>query len=385
MSARRVSARRVSAGRVPARVLALAVVLTGAIAAPARAFDHGADLSSLPRIEAAGARFHDGQGEADALTLLHRADIDAVRLRLWHTPGDSASALPAVLAMARRAHASGMRLLLDLHFSDTWADPAHQPTPAAWSALDFAALADSTERWARETVADLVAQGTPPAMVQVGNEVNHGMMWERGHIQGDNRDEWSRFTSLLEHAARGVRAGAGTAPVSVMVHVSAGGDSAACRWFFDHLIVSGLRFDAIGVSYYPLWHGGIPALRGNLAMLARRYQRPVYVVETAYPFTLRASGAPAAAGDSTRRFAQQIMGDTRALLPGLDASLESQAIFVRAVRSALADIPLGRGAGLYWWEPAWVSVPGAPSPWENCALFDSTGARLPAARALGAR
>jgi arabinogalactan endo-1,4-beta-galactosidase len=365
----------VNAERLLVRSLAFALVLTGAIPAPARAFDHGADLSSLPRVEAAGARFHDGQGEADALTILHRAGVDAVRLRLWHTPSDSTSALPAVLAMARRAHASGMRLLLDLHFADTWADPAHQPTPAAWNALDFPTLADSTERWARETVADMVAQGTPPAIVQIGNEVDHGMMWERGHIQGNNLDEWSRFTSLLEHAARGVRAGAGAAPVNVMVHVSAGGDSAACRWFFDHLVVAGLRFDAIGVSYYPLWHGGIPALRGNLAMLARRYQRPVYVVETAYASTLRAS----------RLAAPQIMGDSHALLPGLDASPESQAIFVRAVRSALADIPLERGAGLYWWEPAWVSAPGAPSPWENCTLFDSTGARLPAARALGAR
>ena len=355
-----------------ARAVGAAVLLAAALAAPVRAADRGVDVSSLPRIEAGGARFHDAQGAADALTLLHRAGADAVRLRLWHTPADSTSALPAVLAMARRAHALGMRLLLDLYFSDTWADPAHQPMPAAWRALPFPALADSTERWARESVADLVAQGTPPALVQIGNEVDRGMLWEPGRLAGEDRGAWERFAALLLRAARGVRAGRGGAPVSVMVHVAAGGDSTACRWFFDHLTSSGLRFDAIGVSYYPLWHGGIPALRGTLAMLARRYQLPVYVVETAYPATLHAS-------------APQIMGDARALLPGLAATRESQAIFVRAVRAALADVPDERGAGIYWWEPAWVSLPGARSPWENCALFDSTGASRPAARVLGGR
>ena len=343
------------------------------VAPIASAFDHGADLSSLPRLEAHGARFHDATSEADAMSLLQRVGVDAVRLRLWHTPADSTSALPAVLAMARRAHALGMRVLLDLHYSDTWADRAHQEPPLAWRGLAFKALCDSTERWTRDVVHDFAAQGTPPALVQIGNEIDHGMLGDAGRLTGDESGSWNHFATLLTRASRGVHT-AGVDSVRVLVHVATGGDSSACRWFFDHLLAQQVPFDAIGVSYYPLWHGGIPALRGNLAMLARRYRRPVYVVETAYPWTLRWF-------DDERN----IMGDTHALLPGLEASPDDQATFLRAVESALQSLPDARGGGVYWWEPAWVAAQGERSPWENCTLFDSTGTRLPAARILGGR
>lgn len=335
-------------------------------------FDHGADLSSLPKLEAGGARFRDARGEADALTLLHRAGVNAVRLRVWHTPADSLAALPAMLALARRARQLDMRLLLDLHFSDTWADPAHQALPAAWRGLAFEPLADSVERWSHETVATFVAQGTPPVLVQVGNEVDHGMLWELGRIHSGDRAAWDRFATLLSRAAAGVRAAGTPESIGVLVHVAAGGDSNACAWFFDQLRSRQVTFDAVGVSYYPLWHGSLAALRGNLASLSRRYGKPVFVVETAYPWTLRGFD-----GD------HNVVGDERALLPGAPATPAGQARFVNGVRAALADLPGDHGAGVYWWEPAWIAAPGSGSPWENCALFDSSGTALPALRAFG--
>ncbi len=336
----------------------------------------GADLSFLPQLEARGARFHDSAGTTDALTLLHRHGFGWVRLRLWHRPRDGHSGLEEVLAMARRARRDGLGVLLDLHYSDSWADPGTQTLPAAWANLSFEALEDSVHRYTREVVASLCAQHTPPEMVQLGNEIRGGMLWDHGRVGGafDTRAQWRQFARLLKAGARGVRDGAGAHALAprIMLHVEGGGDAEACRVFFDRIVAEQVPFDLIGVSYYPWWHGGLDRLKETLALLGPRYGRDVVVVETAYPWRL----APL---DATHN----LVGLPHQLLRGYEASPAGQAEFLRDLAEIVAAAP--RGRGVFYWAPDWITAPGLGSAGENLALFDSTGLLLPAADTLGRR
>lgn len=372
-----------NAGRITrathlAAALALCAALAGAAPATARpraarpAFDTGADVSSLPQVEAGGGTFRAAAGDttSDALALLRAAGFTSVRLRLWHSPADGACGLDSTLRLAARAHALGFRLLLDLHFSDTWADPGHQSPPAGWRDLGAASLADSVRGFARGACAALVAQGTPPDLVQTGNEIDGGLLWNTGRLEGGGSPaQWDRLAALLAAAARGVREGAPGA--RIVIHLSRGGDAAGCRAFFERLEAARADWDVCGVSYYPWWHGSLDDLQANLDGLANRFDKDVAVVETAYPWTLRwFDGERNVVGTEAQ------LRDTGAAAPA------RQAAFAQQVRRVVAGVPEGHGIGVWWWEPAWIAAPRHGSPWENCALFDSVGVILPAARAF---
>ena len=333
----------------------------------------GADLSFLPQEESHGAVFRDGAGAGDAIEILGRHGLDYGRLRLWHSPADGHSGLAEVLGMARRLRARGLGLLLDLHYSDTWADPGKQHVPAAWAGLSSAALEDSVYRYTRDVVAALAAQGTPPGMVQLGNEITGGLLWDQGRVGGafDTPERWHELGALLKAAARGARESAPAA--RIMLHVDRGGDAAASRWFFDHVVAEGVPFDVIGLSYYPWWHGGLERLSQNLAALADRYDRDLFVVETSYPWTLDDLDGEG-----------NIVGLPGQLLPGYAATPAGQAAFLRRLAEVVSATPKGHGRGVFTWAPDWVAAPGLGSGGENLALFDGRGNLLPGADALAA-
>ncbi|MEO5989755.1 MAG: glycosyl hydrolase 53 family protein [Candidatus Eisenbacteria bacterium] len=342
----------------------------------ARAIAAGGDVSYLPQLEAAGATFRDSLGPADALTVLQRHGMDWVRVRLWHSPADGRSGLAEVTALALRAKAQGLRVLLDLHYSDTWADPTHQGKPAAWNTLSANVLQDSVRRYAREVIATLVARGARPDMVQIGNEITVGMLWDTGRVEGsfDTPAQWTRFTAMLSAAAVGVSEGSPTVKVPVMLHTDRGGDATGAQKFYDHMVEAGVPFDVIGVSYYPWWHGSLGQFEATLTLLANRYQRDVVVAETAYPWTL-------AALDGTTN----TVGSPSQLLAGYPATPLGQAQFVERVTQIVRRLPQGRGRGVFYWAPDWISAPGLGSAAENLALFDAAGMALPAADALASR
>jgi len=188
--------------------------------------------------------------------------------------------------------AAGAGLLLDVHYSDTWADPSHQVTPAAWASLDLAALEAQVETYTAGVITAFRQAGALPDIVQVGNEVDDGMLWPLGRLSGTDADtagRWDRFTRLLKAGIRGVRGALGPGDdVRIMLHYSGGGSPGGTQWFFDRVNARGVAYDVIGLSYYPFWHGTTADLAGNLQATAVRYGRDVMVVETAYPW--RASG-----------------------------------------------------------------------------------------------
>ena len=336
----------------------LALPLFGAAAGDV--FLTGGDISALPKLESLGAVYRDAGGTNDALRLMRSHGCTCFRVRLFVNPTMRdvvVQDLPFALALGRRIKACGARLLLDLHYSDTWADPKQQAKPAAWAALSFADLEKRVESYTAEVVGAFTAAGVAPDIVQVGNEITPGLLWPDGKI-GAPEGGWDHAAALIRAGSRGVRrqASAGARP-EVMVHVDCGGSAERTRWFFDHLRDRGVDFDLIGLSYYPWWHGGLDGLRANLAQTAARYGKPVVVVETAYPW---------------RPCSEKKHLDW-------PTTPQGQAQFLRELVAAVRAVPEGRGRGVIWWYPESVRTRGL-QVWMNgdVALFGDDGSALPA-------
>ncbi|MEU8385682.1 arabinogalactan endo-1,4-beta-galactosidase [Streptosporangium sp. NPDC048865] len=329
----------------------------------------GADVSSLPKSEAYGGRYHDAAGtRGDALAILAAAGADHVRLKVWVNPADGYNDKARVLAMAQRVKARGLRLLVDFHYSDTWADPGKQYKPAAWSGHTFAQLKAAVYGHTYDVLNALKAQGTTADMVQVGNEINDGMLWEEGRS--------SNFGNLAQLVNSGYSAVKAVSPsTKVVLHLAEGGDNALFRWWFDSAAANGVNYDVIGVSYYPYWHGTLGAFQANINDIASRYGRPVLLAETAYPFT---TGNDDSLGNIITAATPY---------PGYPASPAGQSAMLRDVMSIVQAVPGGRGLGAVYWEPTWTAVtgngwdpadPSSGNGWENQALFDFADRALPA-------
>ncbi|MDH3290874.1 MAG: glycosyl hydrolase 53 family protein [Gemmatimonadota bacterium] len=247
----------------------------------------GADISFLPQIENGAGRFfqggekffEDGQ-EVDAIELLKNHGFNSIRLRIFvnpknekgYSPGVGFCGLDSTLSVARRIKDAGLGFLLDFHYSDYWADPQQQNKPLAWADLDYETLKDSVRSYTTAVLRAMEWQGTLPDMVQIGNEINHGLLWPEGHI--GNLDQ---LAGLLQAGVEGTSAVNPDMPV--MMHIALGGQNAESRFWLDNMIARGVTFDIIGISYYPRWHGTLEDLYSNLHDLIDRYNKPVNIVE----------------------------------------------------------------------------------------------------------
>lgn len=240
----------------------------------------GADISWLPQLEDRGNIFIDDDAEVDAVQLLHDHGFNYIRLRVFvnpendkgYAPEKGYCGLPYTLAMAKRVKEAGIELLLDFHYSDYWADPQQQFKPKRWENLDFETLKDSVRAYTSNVLRALKAQGTPPAMVQIGNEINHGILWPDGHIT--NPDQ---LAGLLKAGVEGTRAV--DAHMPIMMHIALGGQNDESVFWLDNMLARGVEFDIIGLSYYPRWHGTLEDLNFNMRDLIKRYHKPVNIVE----------------------------------------------------------------------------------------------------------
>ena len=240
----------------------------------------GADISWLPQLEARGIKFHENGKPIDAVKLLKEHGMNYIRLRIFVNPANPKGYSPEkgfcnlshTLAMAKRVKAAGMKLLLDFHYSDYWADPQKQYKPLAWKNLSFNALKDTLKAYTTRVLLALKHQGTLPAMVQIGNEINHGMLWPDGSISHPNQ-----LAALLKTAYNSVKAV--NPNIVVMVHLALGGQNQEARFWLNNMIARGVKFDVIGLSYYPQWHGTPKDLKSNLEELLKQYHKPLMVAE----------------------------------------------------------------------------------------------------------
>jgi arabinogalactan endo-1,4-beta-galactosidase len=240
----------------------------------------GADISFLPQLEARGIKFTDQGVEKDAIAILKDHGFNYVRLRIFNNPAQPKGYSPTqgfcdlahTKQMAKRVKAAGLKLLLDFHYSDYWADPQQQNKPAAWAGKEFSVLQDSVQDYTQQVMQQLKSQGTEPDMVQIGNEINHGMIWPEGHV--NNLDS---LAQLLHAGFKGVKA---VSPQAlIMVHVALGGQAEEAEFFYDALRRRNLPYDVIGLSYYPKWHGTLGDLKANIDGLAKKYNKQIMVAE----------------------------------------------------------------------------------------------------------
>jgi len=240
----------------------------------------GADISWVQQQEDKGLTYTDNGVKKDVLTILTDNGFNWIRLRLFVDPkaekGYSKEGycdLEHTLSMAKRIKASGMKFLLDFHYSDNWADPGKQFTPSSWVSLKGKALEDKIFSYTKEVLVRFKKEGVTPDMVQIGNEINHGMVWPEGKTDST----LIRFSNLLRRAGEAVRVV--DPKIQIMIHIALGGQNKESVWFLDRILKNGVTFDILGQSYYPEYHGTLDDLKNNLTDMIARYHKPLVVVE----------------------------------------------------------------------------------------------------------
>ena len=287
------------------------------------AFAKGADISWLPQMEATGYKFYNENGiQEDCFKILKDHGINTIRLRTFVNPSnDKASGHCSkfeTVAMAVRAKSFGMRVMIDFHYSDTWADPSKQAKPAAWVGLNFVQLQQALYDYTFDVMTALKVAGVTPEWVQVGNEIPGGMVYP----EGSNATSWVQLVQLINKGYDAIKA---VSPTSkVILHVDQGNNNARFRWWFDNAKANNAKYDVIGMSYYPYWLSGSPdytlsinALGSNLLDMASRYGKEVMVVEVG----------------------------------GLDTNAQNTKDMLIAVINKVLAVPNNAGLGVIYWEP----------------------------------
>ncbi|MCW4468565.1 arabinogalactan endo-1,4-beta-galactosidase [Flavobacterium sp. MFBS3-15] len=321
-------------------------------------FIRGVDMSSLPEIEAEGYAYKNAAGQTeDALATLKNAGVNTIRIRLWKNPANGHSGMAEVKTLAQRVKAAGMKVWLTVHYSDTWADPGHQETPAEWAGLNLQQLTDQAMLYTANILAEI-----DPDIFQIGNETNTGFMYPLGNVASNE----AGYLQLVNGISATIRQNA--PDTKIMIHYAGIADSA--DWFFNK--VADVDYDYIGLSYYPIWHGkSIANLQIKMQQLGAAHNKKVVIAETAYPFTLDWSD-----------WTNNVVGQDDQLIPAYPASAEGQKSYMMAIRS----VGKNGGIGFCYWGAEWTAFRGPEAPngstWENQALWDFDGKALPAMEAF---
>lgn len=311
------------------------------------AFAKGADIGWLPQMEATGYKFYNNNGkETDCLQLLKDLGMNSIRLRVWVNPSDDKASghcsKEETVAMALRAQKMGFRIMINFHYSDSWADPAKQFKPKAWEKHSFAQLLNDVYNHTFYVINALKVAGVTPEWVQVGNEIPGGMLWPEG-----STDNWPQLGQLLNKGYDAVKAV--DTNIKVIVHVDEGNNNEKFRTFFDNATAQKVRYDVIGLSYYPYWikkdyTETIADLQFNLNDMAQRYGKEVMIVEVG----------------------------------GEDDKVQNTYELLTATIKAVKNVPNNKGIGVLYWEPQ-----GARS-WSHYALsaWQADGKPSPALNAF---
>jgi arabinogalactan endo-1,4-beta-galactosidase len=346
---------------------------TATFALRAGDFIAGADFSLLKFFEDRGIVYKAGGQPQDGLAILKSNGLNCVRLRLFTSSAAQAQSDPYnyinnldyTLPLAVRVKNAGLQFLLDFHYSDSWADPQKQNKPAAWTNLTSSQLQQQVYDYSSNTIAAFKAASATPDYVQIGNEITSGMLWTNGQVSGSYNAAWTNLCNLMKAAINGVKDAAGANPPKILIHIDRGGDWSTTQWFFDNVQYQHVPFDIIGESYYPWWHGSLSALSNCLNNAALRYNKPVMVLETAYPWT---NSVPPSYNPNL----------------GIPLTPDGQVEYTIALASVVKGVPGGKGAGIFWWGTEYVQLAGYNlANFEKTSFFDYGGNLLPVAAAFG--
>lgn len=342
-------------------------------------FIMGADVSSLQAMEDQQAKFYDLDGrEDDALSILAAHGVNYIRLRLFNRPTESFDGgdycdLRHTLEMAQRVKRQGLGFLLDFHYSDFWADWKNQQIPQDWKNQSAQELESSVYEFTREVLAEFQSVGALPDIVQIGNEIGRGLLWDFGQMEHPGQIAAflnAGLRAVEEISERGQR-------IKTMLHLECGADASRTEHFFNLLFRNGLEdFDYVGLSYYPYWAGAFTKLVNNINNIDRCLQKKVIIVETAFPYT----------DESHDDMPNVVTGELTRETMNLAPSVNNQRVVTEQVIHMVREAE--NGAGVFYWEPVWYQVKGVGvslgkgNEWENQAMFDSTGHVLESIRAF---
>ena len=294
-------------------------------------FAKGADISWTPQMEATGYEFYNEKGEKDdVLKILKSKGMDAIRLRVFVNPNDDKGSghcsKEETVAFAKRLKSLGFRIMIDFHYSDSWADPAKQYKPKAWENLNFEDLKKAVYNHTYDVLLALKKEKITPEWVQVGNEIPNGILWPDGHSKN-----FKNLGELLNKGYDAVKAI--NKKIKVIVHIDEGNNTEKITWFYKNIAEQNVKYDVIGLSYYPYWikkdwTETIQDLQKNMNYLAKTYNKEVMVVEVG----------------------------------GEDSQVENTYKLLEATIKAVRNVPNKKGTGVFYWEPQ-----GAKS-WSGYAL-----------------
>ncbi|KAI1810547.1 glycoside hydrolase family 53 protein [Poronia punctata] len=318
----------------------------------------GVDWSSVLVEEKSGRSYQTTSGNTEPLeTILKESGVNTVRQRVWVSPSDGNYNLDYNLQIAKRAKAAGLGLYLDLHYSDTWADPAHQTIPSGWpSGIDD--LSWKLYNYTLDVSNAFASAGITPSIISIGNEIRGGLLWPTGKY-----DQLYNIARLLNSAAYGVKDSNLSPTPKIMIHLDNGWDWDTQEWFYSSVLeqgpLSASDFDMMGVSFYPFY--GSDATLGNLQntlnKMASTWGKEIVVAETNWPTSCP---SPAYAFPSD--------------LTSIPFSAAGQTTFLQKVAGVVSGV--SNGKGLFYWEPAWVDNAGLGSSCQSNTMFEYPGKEL---------
>lgn len=351
-------------------------------------FIRGVDVSSILSLEESGVVFYNYENQVqDIFKTLKQSGINYIRIRIWNNPwdkeknsyGGGANDLTRAIEIGKRATKQGMKVMVDFHYSDFWADPSKQKCPKDWQGMSTEQKETAIYAYTKKSLLSLQEAGIQIGIVQIGNEINNGLCEET---------EWKAISSLLKSGIQAVRDV--SSEILVAVHFTNPNIENSYEYYANTLEYYGVKYDVFASSYYPYWHGSLENLTKTLSEIAEKYDKMVLVAETAYPFT----------NEDSDEFANTVN------VLNMDYSVQNQATFIRNVIDSVHKVG-DKGLGVFYWEPAWIAVPGSNyqernqlwerygsgwassyakeydsedagiwyggSSWDNQALFDSQG------------
>ena len=354
--------------------LLLSLITTTASAQPKHYL--GGDVSLLPSYEEQGTVYKDYDGqEVSLLPFLKQQGWNMIRVRLFVDPQNAPDShkgegvcqdLNYVIGLCRQIKKAGMQVMLDFHYSDTWADPGKQFTPKRWDGCDAKSLADSVYAYTHSSLQAMKRAGVAPEMIQVGNEITNGMLWPTGKLDPSGIEGFDTLCSFLKAGCKACREVCPKA--QIIIHTEKAGDWDITRNYYRQLRDRRVDYDIIGLSYYPMWHGTIPNLGKTLDNLSWLFpEKPVLIVEAAAYYSQ--DNDPWAKPDQFSEF--------------YPISVEGQTQFTSELVTEL--LRHHNVIGLFWWFPEENAFNNQVTKgWLNRGLFDNhTGKALPALREFG--
>lgn len=351
-------------------------------------FIMGVDGSMIYEVEAQGGVYYNSEGkEQDVYQIMNENGVNFFRVRVWNNPydkfGDGYGGgnvdVNKAVSMSKRAQDANMNILVDLHYSDFWADPETQTIPKSWASKTKDELVQEVKKFTADTLKKFKNKGVNVAMIQIGNEINNGMLWPVGKINwSEPGDDFAYLAKLISAGIEGAKE---VFPdIYTAIHLANGGNFDEFDVFFGYMKKHKVKYDAIGVSYYPYYHGTLQALQNNMNQITKKYNKYVFVAETAYGYT-----------DEYNAYTENIYNSSMEDEGKYLTSIQGQATAIRDVMQAVANVPDKRGLGIFYWEPAWLPIPNVgwanaasglvttngKNTWANQGLFSYRGKALP--------